>query len=281
MSKCTPTDKHRYRCNRSKGSAECACVNRTSCVQAMIEPSQPMLTWRQWAFVGRRVAPICGWQCHVPPQAAQHGMYATLLAQPRSWVCFTRQTACTSPIPDAYRSIAGVSVLRWSFHNPVAVHRSLLAVILCHQLSRSRRLPAARVMSTFGGRIHGLIHPDPACGTVVTAPTPARGADRPDQGRIPMRNGGDGSRMRRRANRPEQGRTRVRDGSDGSRMRRRAYRPNCGRTPVRDSGDGSRSTVVPTVRSKAERHKIYIYKSTNTNIYLSLTYGYGVPSRMM
>jgi hypothetical protein len=57
-------------------------------------------------------------------------MYATLLAQPRSWVRSTRQTARTAPIPDAYRSISGVSVLPWSFHNPVAVHRSLLVVIL-------------------------------------------------------------------------------------------------------------------------------------------------------
>jgi hypothetical protein len=56
------------------------------------------------------------------------------------------QTARTSAAPDGYRSIPGHSVLCWSFHNPLAVHRSLLAVRLCLQLYRSRRLPAARVM---------------------------------------------------------------------------------------------------------------------------------------
>jgi hypothetical protein len=75
--------------------------------------------------------------------ATQHRMYATLLAQPLTWVCSTRQTAHTSSISDGLRCILGHFVLPWSFHNPVAVHRSLLVVILCLYLYRSRRLPAA------------------------------------------------------------------------------------------------------------------------------------------
>jgi hypothetical protein len=62
---------------------------------------------------------------------AEQRMYATLLAQPRSWARFTRQTARTSPASDANRCIPGRLVLPWSFHNPMAVHRSLLAVVLC------------------------------------------------------------------------------------------------------------------------------------------------------
>jgi hypothetical protein len=58
----------------------------------------------------------------------------------------------------------------------------------------------------------------------------ACGARRPDQGRTPVRDRGDGSRMRRRATRPDHGRTPVRDRGDGSRMRRGATRPDHGRT---------------------------------------------------
>jgi hypothetical protein len=75
-----------------------------------------------------------------------------------------------------------------------------------------------------------LFLPDPMCRAVMTAPKKARSADRPDRGRTPVRNGDDGSRMRRRAKRPDQGRTPVRDSDDGSRMRRRAKRLDRGRT---------------------------------------------------
>jgi hypothetical protein len=51
-------------------------------------------------------------------ETAQQRMYATLLAQPVSGVCFTRQTARTSAAPDSLGSIPGSFVLRWSFHNP-------------------------------------------------------------------------------------------------------------------------------------------------------------------
>jgi hypothetical protein len=64
-------------------------------------------------------------------------------------------------------------------------------------------------------------------------PKTVRRADRPDQGRTPVRNGGDGSQMRRRANRPDQGRTAVRNGGDGSQMRRRANRPDQGESHKR------------------------------------------------
>jgi hypothetical protein len=45
-------------------------------------------------------------------------MYATLLAQPVSWVCSTQQTARTSSASYGLDSIAARSVLPWSFHNP-------------------------------------------------------------------------------------------------------------------------------------------------------------------
>jgi hypothetical protein len=64
-------------------------------------------------------------------------------------------------------------------------------------------------------------------------PKTVRRADRPDQGRTPVRNGGDGSGIRRRANRPDQGRTPVRNGGDSSQMRRRANRPDQGESHKR------------------------------------------------
>jgi hypothetical protein len=77
-------------------------------------------------------------------------MYATLLAQPVTWVRSTRKTARTSSASDGYRSIFGRSVLPWSFHNPLAVHRSLLVVILCFYPFHFQRQPAAPRNATVG-----------------------------------------------------------------------------------------------------------------------------------
>jgi hypothetical protein len=69
-------------------------------------------------------------------------MHRTPLARPVTWACFTRQTARTSSIPDACSCICGRSVLPWSFHNPVAVHRSLLAARYAAILIPSDGTPA-------------------------------------------------------------------------------------------------------------------------------------------
>jgi hypothetical protein len=139
----------------------------------------------------------------------QHGMYATLLAQPVGWVRSTRQTARTSSATVGPCFIFGHSVLLPSFHNPVAVQRSLLAAFLCSYLYRFRRLPAAprnaNVRRAYprprtcqvgvrNGRDRGRswpvvptarIHAGHLRSTLATAPTMARDADHPDRGRTP------------------------------------------------------------------------------------------------
>jgi hypothetical protein len=102
--------------------------------------------------------------------------------------------------------------------------------ILCRYSYPSRRSPADAGDGHVRRAYPRLFLPDPMCRAVMTAPKKARSVDRPDRGRTPVRNGDDGSRMRRRAKRPDQGRTPVRDSDDGSRMRRRAKRLDRGRT---------------------------------------------------
>jgi hypothetical protein len=89
-----------------------------------------------------------------------------------------------------------------------------------------------RVMPTFGGRIHGVSRADPAC----LLPTMARGARRPDRGRTPVRDGGDGS-----GKRPVVPIARI---EAGHTCRMVATALGC--------------AVVPTARIKAEHHKKYM-----------------------